>query len=100
MSLLQGLGVEVVKQWLDTDIVACLQKFFIDVQKGDFLADPEVPLQDEKFCAPITSDCMRLQCLLCCVLYRSEIYGKFYRVSITPMLGTSAGKINVPCLLQ
>ena len=37
-----GLGVDVVEQWLRTDIVGCLQTFFIDCQKGDFLNDPEV----------------------------------------------------------
>ena len=32
----KGVGVEVVEQWLRTDIVGCLQKFFIDCQKGVF----------------------------------------------------------------
>ena len=35
------VGVEVVEQWLRTDIVGCLQTFF-DCQKGNFLNDPGV----------------------------------------------------------
>ena len=44
MLFCKGLGVEVVEEWLKTDIVRCLQQFFIDCQKGDFLNDPEVLL--------------------------------------------------------
>ena len=38
----KGLGVEVVDEWLKTDVVGCLQNFFVDCLKGDFLNDPEV----------------------------------------------------------
>ena len=37
-----GLGVEETSKWLDCDIVGCLQTFFIECTKGDFLKDPEV----------------------------------------------------------
>ena len=44
MQILLGLGIEAVQHWLETDIVGCLQKNFIDCQKGDHLKDPEVVL--------------------------------------------------------
>ena len=37
-----GLGLEETTKWLDLDIVGCLQTFFIECTKGDFLKDPEV----------------------------------------------------------
>ena len=37
-----GLGLEETTKWLDCDIVGCLQTFFIECTKGDFLKDPEV----------------------------------------------------------
>ena len=37
-----GLGFEETSKWLDCDIVGCLQTFFIECTKGDFLKDPEV----------------------------------------------------------
>ena len=42
MLFCKGLGVEVVDEWLKTDVVGCLQNFFVDCMKGDFLNDPEV----------------------------------------------------------
>ena len=30
MLLYKGLGVEVVDEWLKTDMVGCLQNFFVD----------------------------------------------------------------------
>ena len=42
MLLYKGLGVEVVDEWLKTDVVGCLQSFFVDCLKGDFMNDPEV----------------------------------------------------------
>ena len=42
MVLYKGLGVELVDEWLKMDIVACVQNFFVDYMKGDFLNDPEV----------------------------------------------------------
>ena len=38
----KGLGVEKVAEWLEMDIVGCLQQFFMDCQTGDFLKDREV----------------------------------------------------------
>ena len=46
-----GLGFEFVKMWLEQDIVGCLQKFFVDCQKGDFLKDPEVLFFEVHFCS-------------------------------------------------
>ena len=40
--LFLGLGLDEVQKWIDTDIVGCLQSFFIQCQKGDWLQDPEV----------------------------------------------------------
>ena len=40
--LFLGLGIEETQKWIDTDIVGCLQSFFIECQKGDWLKDPEV----------------------------------------------------------
>ena len=37
-----GLGIEETNKWLDLDIVGCLQKFFIECMKGDWLNNPEV----------------------------------------------------------
>ena len=37
-----GVGLNEIQRWLDTDIVACLQSFFIQCQKGEWLQDPEV----------------------------------------------------------
>ena len=37
-----GLGLEGLQKWLDTDIVGCLQSFFIACPKGEWLKDPEV----------------------------------------------------------
>ena len=37
-----GLGLDEVQQWLDSDIVGCLQSFFIKCQTGNYLRDPEV----------------------------------------------------------
>ena len=31
-----------VAEWLENDIVGCLQQFFMDCQTGDFLKDREV----------------------------------------------------------
>ena len=39
-----GIGEEQTQKWLDTDIVACLENFFIKCQTGNFLDDPEVLL--------------------------------------------------------
>jgi hypothetical protein len=38
------LGLAAVQQWLDSDIVGCLQSFFIKCQTGNYLQDPEVIL--------------------------------------------------------
>ena len=51
MQIFLGLGFEFVKQWLQTDIVGCLQKIFVDCQKGDFLKDPEVLFLQVHFCS-------------------------------------------------
>ena len=40
--LFEGLGMESVETWLNTNIVGCLQKFFMDCMKGNFLKDPKV----------------------------------------------------------
>ena len=37
-----GLGMEETKKWLDLDIVGCLQTFFIECTKVEWLNDPEV----------------------------------------------------------
>ena len=42
MLFCKGLGVEVVEEWLKTDIVGCLQKFFSDCQRGDLKKDLKV----------------------------------------------------------
>ena len=39
-----GIGEEQTQKWLDTDIVACLQNFFVKCQTGNYLDDPEVNL--------------------------------------------------------
>ena len=57
MLLYKGLGVEVVDEWLKTDVVGCLQNFFVDCMKGDFLNDPEVlspPLHVSEMCKVCT----------------------------------------------
>ena len=51
MQILLGLGVDSVQQWLKTDIVCCLQKIFVDCQKGDHLQDPEVVLLEVLSCS-------------------------------------------------
>ena len=51
MQIFVGLGFEFVQQWLKTDIVGCLQKKFVDCQKGDFLKDPEVVLLQVHSCS-------------------------------------------------
>ena len=38
----EGLGLDVVTEWLNNDIVGCLQQFFMDCQTGNFLKDPEL----------------------------------------------------------
>ena len=52
-----GLGFDKVKMWLEQDIVGCLQKFFIDCQKGDVLKDPEVLFFKVHFCSCIGGGC-------------------------------------------
>jgi len=42
MLFCKRLGVEVVDEWLKTDMIGCLQNFFVDCMKGDFLNNPEV----------------------------------------------------------
>ena len=46
MCLCEGLGLDPVKAWLNTDIVGCLQTFFIECQKEEHLKDPEVKTKE------------------------------------------------------
>ena len=64
MFCCKGLGLEVVEEWLKTDIVGCLQKFFIECQKGDFLKDPEVlspPKHAHRWC--VAANCVLCACV-------------------------------------
>ena len=47
MCLCEGLGLDAVKAWLETDIVDCLQTFFVECQKEEHLKDPEVNQRNE-----------------------------------------------------
>ena len=61
MFCCKGLGLEGFEQWLKTDIVECLQKFFIECQKGDFLQDPEVLLPPKHVtCSQCAPECTQL----------------------------------------
>ena len=57
MQILLGLGIESVQHWLQTDIVGCLQKIFVDCQKGDHLKDPEVVLLQVQSCSCTGGGC-------------------------------------------
>jgi len=59
-----GLGVDVVEQWLRTDIVGCLQTFFIDCQKGDFLNDPEVCNMSTQCTSQLSKQAQLPRCLI------------------------------------
>ena len=67
-----GLGLEETTKWLDLDIVGCLQTFFIECTKGEWLKDPEVLFLVVKN-RPVCSFWVQSVVLY---LSRLEIYGK------------------------
>ena len=75
-----GLGLEETKKWIDTDIVGCLQSFFIECQKGDWLKDPEVLFLE------YTDRCDECAGVVNVVLFQSRLktYGKSSRDSSEP----------------
>ena len=85
MCDLEGLGLETVREWLENDIVGCLQQFFMNCQTGDFLKDPEIA--EYKIVARGVNWNVQ-SIIIVCFDHRSEIFGRFCRASIEPMLGT------------
>ena len=71
--------MEETQKWLDLDRVGCLQTFFIECTKGEWLKDPEVLFLEvtDRYCTRVAS----------VVLYLSRlgIYGKSCPDSTKPM---------------
>ena len=75
------LGMEETQKWIDTGIVGCLQSFFIECQKGDWLKDPQVLFFE------YTDRCDECARVVHVVLFLSRLdtYGKFSWDSTAPM---------------